>query len=462
MVFRTVTDLLAQLDGLRDRVFAGDNTHCFLERQRVLAELAPVLDTIPPATRYATILEELLASASTPIASEDVILGRMVEGPLPPGLDYHHALPGFGSAGHLTPDWPTLLTRGLAGLAADAREVAQRLDDDEARAFAANTTRCCEAIASFADRYAEVALAAAQTAAPGRRAQLLRAGDALHAAPVGPAPDFFAALQSIWIVHLVLSCFIGARDFAFGRLDQYLLPLYRQGLAEGSLTPELARAYLAHFLLKMKEITGTTTDSYRPKPIPSFASNQYVVLGGRSPQGRDEANELSVLILEAASLVQLPQPELNVRLDRHSSTDLKRAVERALPVCHAQLQVWNDDLIIPQLLHLGFSDDEAYGYALTACNRINLPGAFDFRGGDAFHNMAHWLLIALGEGRDPISGALTAQSIPPAAQLHSLDDVLAAFAQVAAQALSASVAERAGWQRGEAEAFHFESVLLSH
>jgi trans-4-hydroxy-L-proline dehydratase len=454
------TDLIAQLDGLRERIFAGDNTHCFLERQCTLAELAPILDTIPEETRYATILERLLSSASTPIEPEDVILGRMVEGTLPSGIDYLHALPSFGSAGHLTPDWPVLLSKGFVAIAAEARETARRLGDEEARVFASNTTHCCEAICAFADRYATAARTQAQTAAPGPREQLMRAAEALQAAPAGPAPDFFAALQAIWTVHLVLSCFIGSRDFAFGRLDQYLLPLYHQGIADATLTDDLALAYLAHFLMKMKEITGTATDTYRQKPVPCFASNQYVVLGGRSPEGREEANELSVLILEAARLVKMPQPELNVRLDRHTSEDLKRAVQRALPVCHAQIQFWNDDLIIPQLQRLGFTDDEAYGYALTACNRINLPGMFDFQGGDAFHNMAHWLLAALDERREPISGDLAAQVLPQAAELRSLDDVLAVFAQIAAQALAGSVAERAGWMRGQAKTFHFESVLL--
>ena len=435
---------IALLDGLRERIFAGDNTHCFIERQGAQADLAPVLETVPEATRCATILEGLLAGASTPISPEDIILGRMVEGPLPPGEGFVYALPGCNSAGHLTPDWPTFLSRGLTAIAAEARDTAERLGDPESLAFAKNTTRCCEAIVAYAARYADAALELAQSAPDPRRGQLERAATALRAAPAGPAPDFFAALQAIWIVHLVLSCFIGARDFAFGRLDQYLLPLYQQGLADGTLTRELALAYLAHFFMKTKEITGTTTDTYRAKPVPSFASNQYVALGGRAPDGRDEANELSGLMLDAACLVRMPQPEFNVRLDRHTSPEFKRAVERALPTCHAQIQFWNDELIIPQLQQRGFSDEEAYGYALTACNRINVPGMFDFTGGDVFHNMAQWLMAAL----DDAGGA------------RAIDDILGAFRQVAEQAVFGAVAERASWMRGDANTYHFESALL--
>ncbi|MCE5237915.1 hypothetical protein LLH23_05430 [bacterium] len=437
-------DLLARLDALRERIFAGDNTHCFVERQHVFTELAAELDGLAVETRYAAILERLLAAASTPIADEDVILGRMVEGPAPDGQTYLPSLPGFASSGHLTPDWEALLTRGLRALAAEAEETAQRLGDAEARAFAANVGRCCTAVCAFAERYAAAASALAETALPERAAELRRAAASLRACPAGPASNFAAALQGLWIVHLVLSCFIGARDFALGRLDQLLLPLYRQGLAEGTLTPDGALELLAHFLMKAKETTGTHTDSYRPKPVPCFASNQYVVLGGCAPDGTDETNELSVLFVEAARLVRMPQPELNVRLHPGTSDALRRAVERALPVCHAQLQFWNDDLIIPQLQRRGFTDDEAYGYALTACNRINIPGAMDFRGGDHFHNMPQWLLTALDR-------------VPEA---ERLEDILSAFGQVAAEAVAAAVRERAERMRVGEHSFYFESALL--
>lgn len=453
------TELLTQLEALRERIFAGDNTHCFLERQRVLSALALQWETLPAASRYAVALERLLAEASTPIDPEDVILGRMVEGPLPVGQSYLPSLPGFSSAGHLTPDWETLLAHGLEGIAAAARRTASE-GDEETQTFAANVTRCCAAIGEFAARYAQAALSVAADASPARAAQLRRAAAHLQVFPQGPAPSFAAALQGLWLVHLVLSCFIGARDFAFGRLDQLLLPLYRRDLAAGSLTPDEALALVAHFLLKTKEITGTHTDNYHPKPVPSQASNQYLVLGGRAPDGRDESNELSLLFLQAAQLVRLPQPELNLRLHSGTSPALKAAAAQALPLCHAQLQFWNDDLIIPQLQRLGFAAEEACAYALTACNRINLPGAMDFRGGDAFHNLTRWLLTALDSGRDPVSGAQVVAGLPAPAQLESLEDILQAFTQVATETLRASVAERSGWLRGGEHSFHFESALL--
>ena len=457
---RDVDVLLTNLDGLRSRVLAGDNTCCFIERQQTLWEMKQLLSSLPEETRYATLLETLLQRVSTPITPEDVLLGRVVEGPRPADQEYLANLPGFHSAGHLTLDWPRLLQRGLAAIAEEAANAAGHRDDAEARRFADNAARCCRAVIAYAGRYAGAARAAAADAPEPRRSHLLRAATALEVVPGGPALDFFSALQSIWIVHLVISCYVGSRDFALGRMDQYLLPFYEGGLRDGTLTRDAARALLAHFLMKTKEITGTATDSYRAKPVPSFASNQYVVIGGRSADGRDEANEVSVLLLEAARLVRMPQPEINVRLDANTSRRLKQAVADALPVCHHQIQFWNDDRVVPALERFPIDAQDRHGYALTACNRINVPAKMDFRGGDVFHNMAHWLLVALGGGVDPVSGAVACDGMPPVAAVNGLDAPRGMLGRAASAGVIGGVRERALWMVGGESAFHFESVLL--
>jgi trans-4-hydroxy-L-proline dehydratase len=387
-----------------------------------------------------------------------------VEGPLPEGAAFIWHLPECWTNGHLTPDYPALLEHGLEGLAAQARATAARLGTEEAQWFADSTTRCCEAICDYARRYAEAAEEAAGeavlTAEPERAGRLRQAAAALRVAPAAPAPDFLAALQAIWLMHFVLSCHLGQRDYALGRMDQYLLPLYEQGLADGTLTPDLARAYLAHLFIKTKEITGLATDNYRTKPVPSLASNQYVVVGGRDVEGRDETNELSALMVEAVALAQVPQPSVNVRMSGSLPPRLREALASALPTGSAQIQFWNDDVTIPALESFGVPAQDAANYALTACNRANVPGVWDMMAGDAFHNMAHWLLTALDGGRDPLSGEVTVAGVPGPEALASLEDVLAAFAQVARAALDREVAERAHWMDGDPRQFHLESVLL--
>ncbi len=440
-------DLLALLAPLRARIYAGDDTHGFVEREQVIDRLAAEVEQMPLESRHATILETILAEVSTPIEPEDALLGRAVEGRLPDGLPYRVHLPGFNSAGHLTPDYPALLTKGLDQIAAEARATAARLGTDQARWFAASATRCCRAVVGFARRYADAADRAADTSAPARAARLRQVAEALRVSPAGPATTFVGALQAIWLVHFVMSCYVGSRDFAFGRLDQTLWPLYQQDLADGSLTRETALAWLAHFVIKTKEITGTATDNHRPKPIPSQASNQYVIVGGLTPAGQDAGNDLSALVLEAVALAQVPQPCVNVRLSPVTSPKLKRAVAQALPTCAPQVQFWNDARIIPALGAFGWSPAEAHDYALTACNRTNLAGVFDFTPSDAFHNCAEWLMAALGEQPNALA---------------DLNAIVAAFGRVAGERLAAVVTERARWMQGDPRDFHFESLLLQN
>jgi len=225
---------------------------------------------------------------------------------------------------------------------------------------------------------------------------LRQAADALDLCPAGPARDFFSALQSIWLIHFITSCYSGARDFAFGRMDQYLLPYYRAGLRDGSLSPELGRHYLAHFFLKTKEITGTVTDNYRNKPVPSCASNQYVTIGGLTPDGQSAVNELSFTILDAVQEANVPQPEINVRWAAHDSQEFKLAVAKSMVRNGHQIQLWNEDAILSTLArdYPLIATTDAQDYSFTACNRINFPGKDYPSGWEQWHVMPR--LVANG------------------------------------------------------------------
>ena len=63
--------------------------------------------------------------------------------------------------------------------------------------------------------------------------------EALRVVPYEPAYDFYSALQGIWILHMILSCYIGSRDYAFGNFDKYMLPFYEKALADGKTETEL-------------------------------------------------------------------------------------------------------------------------------------------------------------------------------------------------------------------------------
>jgi trans-4-hydroxy-L-proline dehydratase len=267
--------------------------------------------------------------------------------------------------------------------------------------------------------------------------------------PARPAYDLFSALQSIWLVHLVTSCYAGARDFAFGRMDQYLLPYYEQDLANGSLDRDGAQALLAHFMMKTNEITGTATWNHQPKPTPCQASKQYLMLGGRSAAGESQDNDLTRLILEAAEEAGMPEPVLTVRMDVDSPVDFKRAVAVAATKLGSQIHFFNDGVLTPSLARNGLVADQAHGYAVSGCCRVEMPGQGVWLG-DHFLNAPAWLLGVL-EG---------------ASELASIDDVLEQLGEVAAREVQQVIDRVWQWKQGldagsdEMPHFHFESLLI--
>ncbi|MCP4627430.1 MAG: hypothetical protein GY850_28540 [bacterium] len=273
-------------------------------------------------------------------------------------------------------NWETLITKGFDALVKESWESAERHGTDDAKWFAENAEICCQAVVDFSRKYAKSAKKIAHTAVPENRDNLLRAANALEIVPADPAPDFFSALHGIWIVWMISSGYVGQRDLTFGRMDQYLYPLYKRGVEDGSLTPELATSYLAHLFLKTKEICGLSTDNYNIQPIPCFGSNQYAAIGGRDAEGRVAVNELSYCILKAKTLSDVPQPAINVLVDSDFPKEFKVAVADAVEANPDQIFLKNDKAFVGMLKtsmpHLDRND--LMNYCFWPCNRIDFPG----------------------------------------------------------------------------------------
>ena len=456
------------LDRLRERVFAGDNRACFIERESILRGIAAEAGSLSVGDRYVFALERLLAGISTPIEPDDVFLGRMVEAPMDDALRSVQPPDGWGlggaSCGHLTLDWDTLLHKGLGAVAVEARDRAEAAGTPDAKSFADRCARSVAAITAFARRYAAAAESSASPLCePEKSSRVLNAATVLRRVPGHPADNLLSALQSVWIVHFVTSCVIGARDFGLGRMDQYLLPYYRMDLASGALTRNQAVELLAHFLMKCNEITGTATWNHQSKPTPSQASKQYVILGGRGASGAESFNDLSLAFLEAAERVAMPEPVITIRLEGNSSAAVLGAAGRAAARLGAQVHFYNDAVIVPELIRRGVTPADAQEYAAVGCCRVDLPGKMDsgLMLTYHYHNCVRWLLAALDGGRDPVHGAVLAEAVKPVSEIASSEELLAQFRKVADACLGNAVAEALARQAAQSpDQFHFESLLL--
>ncbi len=364
---------LDALDRMRQRHLLSDNNACFIERQHILHACKEETMKLPPIQRYAFQLRQLAEGLSTPLSEDDVFAGSMVEGlwDLPEPLQVRSEF--LDSQGHLTIDCVSLLQKGLKGILAEVKANSERIGTDESRDFAAQAESCINSIRHYCLRYADAAVAAGKE----------NMAAALRTVPFEPAFDFYSALQSVWMMQFVLSAMVGQRDFAIGRIDRWLIP-YCSGYDEEKV--EL----LAFFFMKFNEIKGTATDNHLTKPIPCYASNQYIVLG-------PDFNCISEMVVAAAEMLHLPQPGINFRL-----RDDFRLAGRAAHTLDSQGNFFNDKLIYNKLLNSGFEPDVASEYAFTACNRVDIPGVLPnfMEWIDTFCDSPGWFMRAVHEVRD--------------------------------------------------------------
>lgn len=337
---------IEKLQGLKEMIFAGSNSHCFIEKERFLQTIDPQEEK--PSNYYPKLLERLLKSVSTPVDEKDIFVGRVVEADPDEGMNAPSRI--LMAKGHLTPDYEKLLKYGYKGILMEIKAKADQIPSAEAKVYAQNAQILISAIRRFAKRYAEASKEAGNE----------RAYEALMRVPYEPAYDLYSALQSVWFCHMIASCYVGYRDYGFGYMDEYLYPFYLQERERGTSKQEIIEM-LAGFMIKANEICGRATHNYKQKPVLCQSSKQYLLLDG----GR--ANELTSLMLDAAALNSMAQPEITVVLSKESDPALQEKVFETMAVMTDKLQVYNGDLLKEFLKEKGLPSEIFNRPAFTAC-----------------------------------------------------------------------------------------------
>lgn len=172
------------------------------------------------------------------------------------------------------------------------------------------------------------------------------------------APGSFAqAVQLFWFTWRLRGMFTSS----IGRLDQYLYPFYKKDVENGDLTREKALEILCELWGAFNEAgTGDTLKN--------------LMLGGVDARGKDAVNELSYLMLEASIKIRMPEPHINVRLHSDSPQEfIKKTAELQL-IGQGQPTIYNDDVLIPSLIHHGIPESSARNYSNDGCTELVIDG----------------------------------------------------------------------------------------
>jgi pyruvate-formate lyase len=168
----------------------------------------------------------------------------------------------------------------------------------------------------------------------------------------------------------------------------------------------------------------------------TYAHNGYpfwiqVPIGGQTADGYDATNDLSYLLLDVSSNMQLHEPTVSARIH-------KRTPDKFLMKCCEAIKnhggghpaLFNDEVIIPsQLAYVpGMTKEDAYNYCIIGCSEIVFTGKGTE--GIAQHAISLGRVVELMlQGKSPVTGLPLASGPGDMLKWRGFDDVMLAFSE---------------------------------
>jgi len=286
----------------------------------------------------------------------------------------------------------------------------------------------CDAVILFAERHAQRADELASRAADrGRRAELEKIAEVCRRVPAETPQDFHEALQAYWFCHLaVITELNGWDSFSPGHLDQHLIPFYRQGLADGTLTPQRARELLEAFFIKFNNHPAPPKVGVTAAESGTYTDFANINLAGLLSDGRDGSNEVTYLLLDVIDDLHLLQPSSNLQLSRKTPDAVLKHALRVIRKGYGFPSIFNADAVIEEQVRQGKTLEDARAGGCSGCVETGAFGkeAYILTG---YFNLVKILELALHDGVDPRTGKQLGPATGEAGSLHAFDDVFAAF-----------------------------------
>ncbi len=371
----------------------------------------------------------------------------------------------FGSYGHCTPDMARVLRLGFDGIKQEAEE---RLRDqaltDKQTLFLQNTIAVCEAMGRYGKRYAKKAEQLAAEASGDDAERLTQIAEMMDRIPGQPASGFRGAVEMIWLVHMTEAAIVGARDYAFGRVDQYLYPYYKKDIESGKITREYAKELLQELFVKLNELIGRAMEDYDQKRVLQVNSLHYMIIAGTDENGNEVTNDVSFLMLEAIEELDMcKQPTMILRWFPGINNDFMNLAMRLVSNGRGFPTFVDERKTYEALVWYGVDEKAAHDFVFYGCNNICMPGNSD-QLMEVWHNAGKYMELALNQGRCAFTGKKYGAETPPASQMKDMEDLWEAFRAQLGHCLMIGRQDLWSWDQAWARLrpFSFESVIDTH
>ncbi|WP_459478853.1 glycyl radical protein [Clostridium saccharoperbutylacetonicum] len=288
-----------------------------------------------------------------------------------------------------------------------------------------------EAVVVFSKRYADLALKMAEKETDAsRKAELVEMSRILNKVPYYPAETFHEAVQSLWMIHLILQIESNGHSLSYGRMDQYLYQFYKEDLKSNKINEASATELLTNLWLKTFSINKIRSWSHTRFSAGS-PLYQNVTVGGQTVDKKDAVNPLSYLILKSVAQTKLPQPNLTVRYHRGLPDDFMKECIEVVRLGFGMPAFNSDEVIISSFIEKGVAEEDAYNYSAIGCVEVAVPGKWGYRcTGMSFLNFPKSLLIALNNGVDPESGIKLCEGVGHFKDMTSFEEVMKAWEKI--------------------------------
>lgn len=298
--------------------------------------------------------------------------------------------------GHIIMDFPAILSRGVGDYVTTLQaKIEQEPDND----FFKAALLVFEAMQRHFQRYADLAREMITTAPAYRKVELAEIASMCERLETKAPTTFYEALQLLWMTSIVGQFESNASSLSLGRMDQYLGDFYQAALDDPEIPASFLHEILGDFYLKTNDVV-LLRSAESAKCFAGFPTGYTVSLGGYDKYGQYSVNALSNEMLDIYHEIQLPQPNLSVRINEQIPRRFLNKTCETIRLGTGIPMIFNDEVCIPGFLSKGVSLDDARDYGVVGCVETTIPGRTYGLHDIALFNLMRVMELAIDDLKD--------------------------------------------------------------
>ncbi len=264
--------------------------------------------------------------------------------------------------GHIIPDYEILLKIGFQGM---LDKVNKQLEQKPTNHFLQASKITVEASIQYILRNKTFVEQELNSTTDVQRIQELQVMITnLEHIATGVPTNLYEAIQLFWMQCLILQHESNASSISIGRFDQYMLDFYEEN--------EFNAVLLQNLYLKMNTIVFIRSKE-SAKFFAGFPSGYTMMISGINKAGIDATNPLSYKLLRLHEDIQLPQPNLSVRVSKQSPHDLLMLASEMVRLGNGLPQLFSDEVNIKSFRNRNISLEDANDYGVVGCVELSIP-----------------------------------------------------------------------------------------